>query len=44
MRKPPVSMWSRGVVLGLLAVVMLSFGSGCLVRPWGHRHHHHHRW
>ncbi|HND08979.1 MAG TPA: hypothetical protein PKL17_09915 [Pseudomonadota bacterium] len=43
MRKTPNKLWSRKVVLSLLAVILLSFDSGCIVRPWGHRHHHH-RW
>lgn len=33
----------RLVVSTLLLAISLSL-SGCLVRPWGHRHHHHHRW
>ena len=53
MKKSLLALLPRALATGMLLSVMLSLGSGCVVRPlgWrrggggrGHHHHHHRGW
>lgn len=47
MKKSLAAILPRALATGMLLSIMLSFGTGCLVRPLGggggRWHHHHHR-
>lgn len=52
MKKSLAAILPRALATGMLLSIMLSLGSGCVVRPlgWGggggrgHHHHHHRGW